>query len=100
MLRAAMRRAVKSCVPFNLTLADIVIPDHCPALGFRLLVGTGRGGHTYQSPTLDRVVPESGYVSGNVVVISHRANAIKHSASVHELELVTAYYRRKVLEKR
>lgn len=96
MLRSARRRAAKSGVPFSITLDDIVIPARCPALNIPLRVGTGRGGQTFQSPTLDRVVPELGYTPGNVMVISHRANTIKSSASPHELALVLCFVRRKI----
>lgn len=37
------------------------------------------------SPTLDRIVPEKGYVLGNIAVISHKANAIKQNATAEEI---------------
>lgn len=43
------------------------------------------------SPTLDRIVPEKGYVKGNVAVISHKANRIKNNGSLEELEAVVSY---------
>lgn len=41
------------------------------------------------SPSLDRIDPERGYVKGNVWIISYRANVIKNDASHEELKLVT-----------
>ena len=41
--------------------------------------------------TIDRVDPDGGYVTGNVRVISMRANRIKSDASIAELESVIAY---------
>lgn len=40
------------------------------------------------SPTLDRIVPDKGYVRENVWVISGRANRIKNDATIEELELI------------
>jgi hypothetical protein len=37
------------------------------------------------SPTLDRIIPELGYVAGNVEVVSHQANSMKGEASAEQL---------------
>lgn len=79
-------RAKKQGVPFNLTMEDIVIPETCPLLGTPLERGVGTW--TDNSPTVDKVVPSKGYVKGNIMVISFRANRIKQDASVEELEAV------------
>jgi hypothetical protein len=44
------------------------------------------------SPSLDRRVPELGYVKGNVEVISMKANAIKSYAAPEEIMLVARYF--------
>ena len=36
------------------------------------------------SPSLDRIVPELGYVKGNIRVISNRANHLKSDATLEE----------------
>ena len=46
------------------------------------------------SPTLDRIIPERGYVKGNVVVISALANRIKTNANVRQIELVAEWLRK------
>ena len=38
------------------------------------------------SPSLDRIFPESGYTKGNVRVISWRANWIKNNSTIEEIE--------------
>jgi hypothetical protein len=38
-----------------------------------------------ESLTLDRIVPAMGYVPGNVMWLSHRANAMKQDATIEEL---------------
>lgn len=50
------------------------------------------GGHA-ASPSLDRVDNSLGYIKGNVIIVSMKANAIKNSATVLELEQVARYYK-------
>jgi hypothetical protein len=84
MYRRAQRRAREQSIPFNLELADIVIPETCPLLGIPLYRTSGEP--TPNSPSLDKVIPALGYVKGNVQVISNRANLIKNNASLEEME--------------
>lgn len=86
----AKRRAVELNVPFNISEEDIIIPKVCPVLGIELFIGSD---NFETSPSLDRVVPELGYVKSNINVISHRANRIKTDASLEELEKITNYVR-------
>src|SRR5882724_664408 len=72
MLKAARKRAVNTGVPCTITLADIIVPETCPILGVTLQVASG-GTPADNSPSLDRLVPHDGYVSGNVAVISYLA---------------------------
>ena len=94
LLGGARRRAKKQGVAFNLTQKDIHIPDLCPALGITICPNFGGAAQHDTSPTLDRIIPGKGYTPGNVVVISAKANAIKSSATLDELELVCGYVRR------
>lgn len=86
----ARRRAARYGIPFEITLADIRIPAECPALGIRLQ--TNDGVARDNSPTLDRIIPEKGYVPGNVMVLSHKANRMKNSASSSELLRLGCYF--------
>lgn len=84
LLEHARRRARKGGYPCSITIADICIPTHCPLLGIRL---QRKGGAALpSSPSLDKIKPALGYVPGNVMVVSHRANTIKHNASLAELQ--------------
>ena len=80
-------RATKSGIPFNLTRDDIQIPTYCPILGIELNWNQGKGYHP-DSPSVDKIRPELGYVKGNVRVISARANLLKNDATVEELTKV------------
>ena len=90
LLLAAKRRANKKGLLFDLTEGDIHIPDTCPILNIWLSHGTGKS--TDNSPSLDRVIPEKGYVKGNVIVISWRANRIKSDATATELRTLANFY--------
>lgn len=96
MLSDAKVRASKKGLKFNLELGDIVVPDRCPYLDIPL--NTYNSCKRDDSPTLDRVVPELGYVKGNVEVISERANRIKNDATPEELEKIATRYKRVVRE--
>ena len=83
----AKRRAKQLNIPFDITLDDIVIPDKCPLLGTPFVFDSSV--MVDASPSLDKLIPSKGYVRGNILVISMRANRIKQDASVDELMLLT-----------
>jgi hypothetical protein len=88
LLHGARVRAKRGGYPCTIELADIYIPDVCPVLGIPLRRNTGRIGPGENSPTLDKIIPELGYVPGNIAVISHRANSIKRDATIDEVRRV------------
>ena len=90
MLTRAKKRAVMRNVPFDLDVRDIVIPEVCPVLGIWLESSLEKA--KGNSPSLDRIIPEKGYVKGNVIVISHRANQLKSDASLNEMEALFTFY--------
>lgn len=94
MLTAARARAAKKGIPCTITCEDIVIPENCPALGVKLVPNIGKLADN--SPTLDRIIPDLGYVPGNVIVISARANKIKHNASCDEINKVANWLKQLV----
>lgn len=93
----AKKRAKEQGIEFKITPEDIFIPDVCPVLGMPLERSVGKA--SPNSPSLDRIIPELGYVPGNVRVISMRANAIKNDANLDELLKVAAYLERALLRK-
>lgn len=100
MLWSAKKRAQEKELPFDLTEDDIVIPDKCPVLGIKLEAQYGRGGLASNSPSLDRIYPWLGYVKGNVIVISHRANRLKNDATPYELHRIASFYRKLTANRR
>jgi hypothetical protein len=94
MYQNAKARAKTHGVPFSISIADVAIPDRCPVLGIVLNRKVGTPGFADDSPSLDRVVPELGYVPGNVVVMSMRANRLKSDSHPRELAAVALWYHR------
>jgi hypothetical protein len=90
----AKQRAYKTGVPFDLSNAFVrsIIPDVCPVFKTPFTFIGGKK-MRLDSPTLDRIRPELGYVVGNVAVISAKANAIKSSATVDEIQAVADWLR-------
>ncbi len=83
-------RAKKRRIPFSMIYSDLPAPpDVCPILGVKLIYNSGKRNNA--SPSIDRVIPSLGYIPGNIAIISFRANAIKHNATVEELEMVVAF---------
>jgi hypothetical protein len=70
----AKKRAEKLGLAFDLAVTAVVIPEFCPILDIRLVIGEGR---LPGSPSLDRIRPTLGYVTGNCRVVSDHANRIK-----------------------
>ncbi len=92
MLSRCKYRANQKGIPFDITKEDILIPETCPVLGIEIrklsLDDKPQKGYHPNAPSLDRIIPELGYVKGNVRVISARANLLKNDATISEIELV------------
>jgi hypothetical protein len=71
-------------------IANIWPKDNtCPATGLRLRKIAGV--QTDNSPSLDKFIPEKGYVEGNVAVISGLANRIKNKGNLDQVYRVYKY---------
>lgn len=95
MLRRAKKRAVDIGKDFNLELEDILpLPEVCPVFGVPLRTTTmSQDPWTY---SLDRVNNDLGYVKGNVVVMSYKANRLKNDGTAKEHEQVAAWMRQQL----
>lgn len=89
LLAWARRRAKERGIEFDLEPDDLLIPAFCPVLGIPLKPCPHTAGDS--SPTLDRLDPHRGYVKGNVIVVSNKANRIKSTADLGDLMRVTAF---------
>lgn len=90
LLQGSRQRAKKAGMEHTLTYEDIVIPDTCPVLGISL---HRENRDTWMNaPSLDRIDNAIGYVPGNVVVVSRRANMLKKDANLEELIALARFY--------
>lgn len=87
LLYSARRRAKAKGLPFDIELCDLTIPLACPLLGMPLLSNHGGKKHAPNSPTVDRIIPELGYVKGNVRVVSFLGNVMKRNATPEQLRI-------------
>ncbi len=92
-------RAKKKNVPVEITFEYLksIYPDDmiCPALGIKM--ERGEENKNINSPSVDRIIPEKGYVPGNLIFVSMKANQIKTNATPDEIIKVGKFYK-KLLE--
>jgi len=93
------QRARKKNIPMEITFNHLksMYPGNmiCPVLGIKM--ESGRKNFYVDSPSVDRIVPEKGYVPGNIIVVSMKANQIKSNATPDEIIKVGTFYK-KLLE--
>ncbi len=109
MREAAKHRAKKHNVPCTLKVSDLreIITDKCPILGIEFELnkqgqkwGKGKNQNNWAtSPSLDRIVPDKGYVKDNVIVVSLMANSIKNQATPQQILKVGKFYEKLYKEK-
>lgn len=78
--RSARQRALNNDLIFTITREDIKVPCNCPICDVKMKP-SNKGGGSSISPTLDKVIPEKGYVKGNIAVICKLCNSTKGSGS-------------------
>lgn len=71
-------------IPFTITKDDLAWPEKCPYLGVKLDYNSN--GRRDNKASLDKIIPEEGYVPGNVQIVSLLANKMKSSASVEQIK--------------
>lgn len=95
LLKNAKKRALEKNLPINITYEDIVIPNVCPVLGIPIIVGASFEERD-NSPSLDRIIPELGYIKGNVKVISFKANSLKKDGYIEDFEKIIKYIKESI----
>ena len=88
-LNNARARAKRDKVPFNLTIEylETIAADECPIFHSKFVWGAsglGKGKTRDDTPQLDKIIPELGYVVGNVAFISGKANKMKDNGTMQE----------------
>jgi hypothetical protein len=76
--RGRVQDAKNSNIPYEEDAwMDLVIPEYCPVLKHVKLDLSGNEiekGGGYNAPSIDKIIPELGYVKGNIRIISFAAN--------------------------
>lgn len=90
--RAKHRAKIKK-LDFNIEVSDINIPEYCPVFKKPFIIGDKDWG-----TSIDRLNPSKGYVKGNILIISNRANTLKNNASIEELELIIEFIKKQNIE--
>jgi len=88
LFRSARNGAKQRGLEFSITEEDLVVPEHCPIFGFKM----EPGGKRSTSPSVDRIDNTKGYIPGNVVVVSVKANHVKSDCSMEELKRLVEFY--------
>ena len=88
-LNRAKRRARERGLLYDLNTRYLmsILTTHCPVFGTEFVFSGGVVA-TPQSPSLDRLDSSMGYVKGNVVVISVKANTIKSAYTAEDIAKV------------
>ena len=98
--RDARRRAKEKGLEYNLDeeYLEKIWPKNnkCPILGIKFKRGEGKP--IDSSPNLDRIIPEKGYIKGNMQMICQLANRIKTTATPDQV-LKVGYYLKKTVDK-
>jgi len=81
-------RCKREGIEFNLTPEDIKWNTHCPVFGTKL---SYLKADKDNSPSIDRTDPNKGYIKGNIVVMSMRANRGKWNLTLDEMKILCYY---------
>jgi hypothetical protein len=102
LIKGARERAKKNDLPFNLKVKDLrkIITPYCPVFGFKFEINKKDVDNSWKnSPTLDRIIPEKGYVKNNIIIVSMLANTIKSCATPEQIFKVGNFYNQLYKEK-
>jgi hypothetical protein len=103
MYKNALVRARLEKLPFDIDIEYLksIKTDRCPIFDMELAwgkIGEGHKNMAANSPSLDKIKPEYGYIKGNVCIISNLANMIKQDVGYEELYKVADWLYEKYKE--
>lgn len=68
-------------------LDDLIIPDKCPVFNKPFIYGD----HDW-TYSIDRLDNDKGYIRGNILIVSNKANRLKNNATMADLRAVVDFY--------
>lgn len=77
---------------WDIEFGDLTFPTHCPVFGMELDYFCENAWKD-NSPSFDRVDSSKGYVKGNVVIMSWKANRIKNNGTADEHQKIADFMR-------
>lgn len=89
MLRRTKNKAKTRGIVCTITEDDFEIPEFCPVLGIPLRFNKGK--LKDDSPSMDRNNSILGYITGNVTVMSHKANRFKTDMTKEDIGKLYQY---------
>ena len=87
MLNRVRARAKMNGRDFNLTIKDMAFPEKCPIFDKPFIYGDPDW-----TLSIDRIDNDKGYVKGNIVFVSNKANRLKNNATLDDLQKIVDYY--------
>lgn len=98
---ARRQRANSAGIPFTIDFDSLEKPEFCPVLGVKLNYGCsptidGKQTRDPNKASIDKMLPELGYVPGNVFIISWKANKLKSDMTIDQLEKILDYMKKGV----
>jgi len=90
MINGAKQRAKRAGIEFSITEDDFEIPDICPVLGIK--IHRTKRNNFSNSPSIDRIDNNKGYVPDNIMIVSRRLNILKKDATLKELVRIGEFY--------
>lgn len=87
--RSKKANALRTGYTWDIEFGDIVWPSQCPILGTELDYFAECAQEN--SPSFDRIDSNLGYVKGNVIIVSWRANRIKNNGTAEEHFKIATY---------
>lgn len=89
-------RAKQKNLPFDLTAKYLenLWTGKCAVFGTVLRLPYSTNRQVPDKATVDKVIPERGYVMGNVCWVSNKANIIKSYGTIEEHKLIVRYMKK------
>lgn len=91
-LSSIRQSAKKRKIEVTITYEDLepLVVDYCPVTGLKLNYGLlgSKNKILPESPSVDRINNDLGYIQGNIIIVSSLVNRIKTNLSINELPTI------------